>query len=159
MWCCVVSGALLSDAIPDGMWSPRGKEKQRMGLRPVFSTHVAPRRCRCEHGAPAQGVGLVDFLETMFRLAVFRCEGVGGFVQVFGFCGAGLQEDAVGEGYVLVFLYCVVEFRGLWVEDVLAQGIGGEEAVASGMPVGGVVGIVGMVEDDDGFFVSAGVAG
>ncbi len=71
------------------MRSPRGTEKQRMGLRPVFSTHVAPRPYRCEHGAPVQGVGLVDFLETMFRLAVFRCEGVGGFVQVFELCGAG----------------------------------------------------------------------
>ena len=40
------------------------KKKQRWGFARSYSTHVAPRLRRCEHGAPVQGVRLAGFREN-----------------------------------------------------------------------------------------------
>ena len=64
--------------------------------------------------------------------------------------GVGVEDDAIAEGGGLALLEGEVEGRALGVEDVRAQRVGGEEAVAAGVPVGGVAGVAGVVEDGDG---------
>ena len=78
------------------------------------------------------------------------CEGIGFVVQLFGRCGVSVDDDTVAKGGGLAFLKRVVKGGLFGIEHVLPQGICGEEAVATRVPVGRIVDIAGVVEDGDG---------
>lgn len=62
---------------------------------------------------------------------------------------AGGYDYPVMKGGFLAFGEMKIQGPEAFAEDLLAKGIGGEEAVAAGMPIGRVAGISGVVDDDD----------
>jgi hypothetical protein len=69
------------------------------------------------------------------------------------------EQNAVSEGYVLIFLNGVVQRLRLGIEDMLSKRIGGKQAVAARVPIGRVIGVSRMIKDRDGDGVAFCIAG
>jgi hypothetical protein len=83
-------------------------------------------------------------------LAVFGGELVGFVVQRLGRCLVGDEQHAIAEGRGLSFLQGVVEGGLFGIEDTAAQRIGGEESVATRVPIGRVTRVQGVIENGEG---------
>src|SRR5882757_10911498 len=92
-------------------------------------------------------------------LAGLRVETISLFVHIGGRGCTSHQQDTMAKGHGLIFVEREVERRGFGVEDVLTEWVGGEEAIATRVPVGRVVGVSLVVKDGDRQGVAAGGAG
>ena len=61
----------------------------------------------------------------------------------------GSYDYTIMEGNGFPFGKMKIQGLGAFAENLLAEGIGGEEAIAAGVPVGGITWISRKVDDDD----------
>src|ERR1017187_9978351 len=71
-------------------------------------------------------------------------------IEFFRRDGSAKKQDAISEGRRFVFVDGEVQRGSFGVEGVCAERVDSEQAVSAGVPVGGIAGVSGVVEDGDG---------